>query len=134
MAQNRAIPKEDHARRRKSVTFQDCLVRRAVGIEDKGSGTALIQQLRSESHSIPYPTAFVPKDDKLTRLHAQSAHIEAGHVLLPERAPWLEDVRTEIAAFPQGRHDDQVDANSQFIAWHFERRRWGIQQVPLGGI
>ena len=109
-------------------------MRRAVGIEDKGSGTALIQQLRSESHGIPYPTAFVPKDDKLTRLHAQSAHIEAGHVLLPERAPWLEDLRTEIAAFPQGRHDDQVDANSQFIAWHFERRRWGIQQVPLGGI
>jgi len=105
-----------------------------VLIEDKGSGTALIQQLRSEANGIVYPTAFVPKEDKLTRLHAQSARIEAGHVHLPEQAPWLDDLRTELAAFPQGRHDDQVDSISQFLAWHFERMARTIRTVRLGGV
>jgi predicted phage terminase large subunit-like protein len=107
---------------------------RTILIEDKGSGTALIQQLRSESHGIPFPTAYVPRDDKLTRLHAQSAQIEAGHVHLPERASWLDDLRSEIAAFPQGLHDDQVDSFSQFLAWHFEWRSRVAQQVRLVGV
>ncbi len=107
---------------------------RTILIEDKGSGTALIQQLRRESHGIPFPTAYVPRDDKLTRLHAQSAQIEAGHVHLPERASWLDDLRSEIAAFPQGRHDDQDDSISQFLAWHFEWRSRVAQQVRLVGV
>ena len=103
-------------------------------IEDKGSGTALIQQLRSEPNGICYPTAFVPKDDKLTRFHAQSAWIEAGHVWLPEQASWLEELRLELASFPQGRNDDQVDSISQFLAWHFSRKGSAVQLVKLGGI
>lgn len=107
---------------------------RTLLIEDKGSGTALIQQLRAEPNGIPYPTAFVPKDDKLTRLHAQSAWIEAGHVWLPEQAPWLEELRIELASFPQGRNDDQVDSISQFLAWHFERKSNRVQLVRLSGV
>jgi predicted phage terminase large subunit-like protein len=106
---------------------------RSLLIEDKGSGTALIQQLRAESNGITYPTAFIPKDDKLTRLHAQSAWIEAGHIWLPEQALWLEDLRVEIASFPQGRNDDQVDSISQFLAWHFSRRSKSVQLVQLAG-
>jgi predicted phage terminase large subunit-like protein len=106
---------------------------RTILIEDKGSGTSLIQQLRTEHHGVPYPTAFLPRDDKLTRLHAQSARIEAGHVFLPERAAWLEDLRTELAAFPQSRHDDQVDSISQFLAWFFARRACTVQLVPISG-
>ncbi len=94
-------------------------------IEDKGSGTALIQQLLDERPAdVPYPLRFTPKEDKLTRLHAESARIEAGHVLLPRAAPWLDDFRAEFAAFPQGRHDDQVDSVSQFLSWHFARSRY----------
>lgn len=92
-------------------------------IEDKGSGTPLLQQLRSESHDTPYPTAFTPKEDKLTRLHAQSAWIEAGHIFLPEKTPWLNDLKLELSAFPQGQHDDQIDSISQFLAWHFDMKR-----------
>ena len=36
---------------------------------------------------------------------------------LPERAPWLEDFLVEMMQFPFGRHDDQVDSVSQFLAW-----------------
>ncbi|MEO6113655.1 MAG: phage terminase large subunit [Sphingomicrobium sp.] len=107
---------------------------RTILIEDKGAGTSLIQQLRSEHHGTPYPVAFMPKDDKVTRLHAQSARIEAGHVWLPERAAWLEDLRVELAAFPQARHDDQVDSISQFLTWFFDRKRYALRMVPISGI
>ena len=107
---------------------------RSIIIEDKGSGTSLIQQLRTEHNGTPYPTAFMPKEDKITRLHAASARIEAGHVWLPEGAAWMGDLQTELAAFPQGRHDDQVDSISQFLAWFFERGNRRMQIVRLSGI
>ena len=95
-----------------------------IVIEDKGSGTALLQQLGYENNApAPRPVAFVPKQDKVTRLHAQSAVIEQGRVHLPERAPWLDALQSEIAQFPHGRHDDQVDSMSQFLNWITERER-----------
>jgi len=50
-------------------------------------------------------------------MSAQSAKIETGQLLLPTKAHWLEDFKEEILAFPAGRHDDQVDALSQFLGW-----------------
>lgn len=35
-----------------------------------------------------------------------------GQVWLPTDAPWLGDLERELLAFPNGRHDDQVDALS----------------------
>ena len=51
------------------------------------------------------------------RLHAQTAVIENGFVLLPDEAPWLADYLAELTTFPAGRHDDQVDSTSQALAW-----------------
>ncbi len=45
----------------------------------------------------------------------QAAKLEAGSVLIPEQAPWLDDFRNEILQFPDGRHDDQVDSLSQYL-------------------
>jgi predicted phage terminase large subunit-like protein len=87
----------------------------AVLIEDAGTGAPLTQDLRREGKLRPIPIR--PERDKIVRLEAQSAVIEAGHVLLPEKAPWLDDFRAEILAFPYGRYDDQVDSMSQFLAW-----------------
>ncbi len=86
-----------------------------VLIEDAGTGAPLIQDLRREGKLRPIPIR--PERDKIVRLDAQSAVIEAGHVLLPDQAPWLDDFRSEILAFPGGRYDDQVDSMSQFLAW-----------------
>ncbi len=87
---------------------------RSILIEDKGSGTSLIQDLPREGIR---PVAINPREDKITRMSTQSARIEAGYVLLPERASWLQDFQTEITQFPQGVHDDQVDSLSQFLWW-----------------
>ncbi len=45
----------------------------------------------------------------------QSPKIEAGHVRLPVSASWKEAFITEVAAFPNGKHDDQVDSMSQAL-------------------
>ncbi|MGB7404730.1 MAG: phage terminase large subunit [Pacificimonas sp.] len=106
---------------------------KSIVIEDKGAGTALIQQLRSESNGIARPTAFMPRDDKVTRLHAESARIEGGHVWLPAEASWLEELRIELSSFPNGKHDDQADSISQFLSWYFNHRPKGGKMVPLRG-
>ena len=51
------------------------------------------------------------------RLHAQTATIENGFVHLPQSAPWLAEYLHELSVFPNGRHDDQVDATAQFPDW-----------------
>ncbi len=86
-------------------------------------GTPLIQDLRREGPI--RPIAITPEGDKVTRMSAQSAKIEANYVLLPERAPWLQDFQTEILPFPLGRHDDQVDSLSQFLSWVSRPKRLG---------
>jgi phage terminase large subunit-like protein len=54
--------------------------------------------------------------DKRSRLIAQSDLFAGGSVRLSKSAPWLEDFTAELLAFP-GRHDDQVDALTQGLAW-----------------
>ncbi len=85
----------------------------AVLIEDRSSGTQLIQDLRDDGSV--RPIAINPEGDKITRMYAQTAKLEAGYVLIPEQAPWLDDFRDEILQFPEGRHDDQVDSMSQYL-------------------
>jgi hypothetical protein len=38
-------------------------------------------------------------------------------VFLPKDAPWLYEFKVEVLAFPNGKHDDQVDSLSQFLSW-----------------
>jgi len=96
----------------------------AILIEDKGSGTSLIQEFKfGPRGNMPVPIGITPKEDKVTRLSTQSAKIEAGQVLLPDKAPWLEALKAEILQFPHGRHDDQVDSISQFLQWIDDRSR-----------
>jgi predicted phage terminase large subunit-like protein len=101
-----------------------------VIIEDRSSGTQLIQEFRR--HGPFRPIVFDPKEDKVTRMSAQSAKIEGRQVLLPENAPFLADFKTEILQFPNGRHDDQVDSLSQFLAWT-DRRGHGIRMLKVRG-
>ena len=96
----------------------------SILIEDKGSGTSLIQDLKADHL---YPIAIEPEGDKVVRMSACSARIEAGSVLLPRNAAWLDPFRAELMAFPNGSHDDQADALSQLINW--TRTKVGISMV-----
>jgi predicted phage terminase large subunit-like protein len=86
-----------------------------VLIEDKSSGTQLIQDLRHEGvlNVVEYkPPAGA---DKIMRLHACSDRFENGRVLLPARAPWLDEYITELIGFPGHKYDDQVDSTTQAL-------------------
>src|SRR5437763_7360358 len=86
-----------------------------VRIEDKASGTQLIQELIKDGcHAV---TRYQPTTDKVMRLHAQTALIENGFVYLPETAPWLAEYLHEITVFPNGKHDNQVDPPAQLLHW-----------------
>lgn len=67
---------------------------------------------------------ITPKGDKIDRLAGRTAQLATGKFHLPVSAPWLADLRHELTAFPEGRHDDQVDALTQFLEFVFDRPRW----------
>jgi predicted phage terminase large subunit-like protein len=97
----------------------DCHRPRSVLIEDHASGIGLIQTLRERRLPV---IGIKPKGDKVMRMHAHTATLEAGKVFFKAGVPWLDDFRSEVLAFPYGRHDDQVDALSQLMTWEAERR------------
>jgi predicted phage terminase large subunit-like protein len=84
----------------------------ALFIEKKGSGMSLLQDLRQRDI---YAIGIEPEGDKIMRMSEQTARIEAGSVFLPRQAPWLDEFRHEVLAFPNGRYNDQVDALSQAL-------------------
>jgi predicted phage terminase large subunit-like protein len=88
----------------------------SVVIEDKASGTQLIQELKQECtlYGIkPYEPP--PGSDKVLRLHTQTALFESGRVLLPVSAPWLDEYQRELTSFPGSKYDDQVDSTTQAL-------------------
>lgn len=83
---------------------------RQMGIEDKASGTGLIQDLRV-SGSIPVAGIERVKD-KLTRVMDVVGYIESGRVFLPANAPFTSEFVGEAEAFTPNdshAHDDQID-------------------------
>jgi predicted phage terminase large subunit-like protein len=79
---------------------------RAIKVEDKVSGTGLIQTLKREG----VPVLPIQRDrDKVTRAYDAAPLVESGNVLLPRDAPWLSDFLAEASVFPNGAHDDMVD-------------------------
>ena len=71
-----------------------------IVIEDKASGTQLIQDLNSEQMYGVQPYQPPSGTDKTMRLHAQTTMFENGHVLLPTTASWLADYLNELLSFP----------------------------------
>lgn len=87
---------------------------RAKYIEDKANGSAVIQTLQHEISGI---IAVEPDGGKEARANAVSPLVEAGNVYLPHPAwrPWANDIIEEATAFPNGAHDDDVDAMTQAL-------------------
>jgi len=87
-----------------------------VLVEDKSSGTQLIQELRADGFA-RVQAAPANNDDKIMRLRGQTAKIQGHFALFPEKAPWLDTYLSELLAFPNSKYDDQVDATVHALAW-----------------
>ena len=77
------------------------------------------------SNDIPGILPVNPEGGMVARATAVSPLIEAGNVYLPhpQFMPWVNEFIEECAAFPNGAHDDQVDAMTQaLLRWNMVPR------------
>ena len=87
---------------------------RGFYVEDKASGQSLIQELRNQSGMAVIPVKV--GNDKVSRLNAVLPLIEGGRVFLPDEAQWLDSFMDEAQSFPNGKHDDMIDALSMGLS------------------
>jgi predicted phage terminase large subunit-like protein len=83
-----------------------------VLIEDAGFGTALIQEFKTADFSV---VAVKPEYEKKIRMAIQAKKFDNGQVFFPKEGSWLRELEDELFAFPNSRHDDQVDSISQAL-------------------
>lgn len=100
-------------------------------MEKAGSGHALYQDLRSTGGH--WPVMITPVPSKEERFNGCLGEVEAGHFLLPRDAPWLDDFKRELKAFPHGKYDDQVDSFSQFVKYQLATWQWLLTEFEPDG-
>lgn len=103
-----------------------------VLIEKKANGAAIIEELtaaiadakvtdREGRPIVCVLEAIEPKGDgggKVARAAAAMPAVEAGHVYVLDGAAWADDFIGEVAAFPNGKKDDRVDALTQALNFY----------------
>lgn len=91
---------------------------RAVLVEDKASGTGLLQTVGRNS---PLPLTPVQRStDKLTRAMDTAPQLKAGKVYLPEGEPWIVEFVAEHSLFSADdshKHDDIVDNTMDAVSY-----------------
>lgn len=89
---------------------------RGMFVEDKVSGTSLIQRIRNAGK---FPIIPIPRHiSKVVRAYNATPSIASGLVFLPEESEWLFDYKEEfrkITALMTHKHDDQMDATCDAI-------------------
>lgn len=91
---------------KKHAAMQNAGSLRAFKVEDKVSGTGLIQKLRREG----IPIVGIPRmKDKVTRAFDAAPLVESGNVVVMNDVPHLVDLMAEASVFPNGAHDDAID-------------------------
>jgi predicted phage terminase large subunit-like protein len=102
---------------------------KTILIEDKASGTQLIQELVYDGvHAVKQ---YTPTMEKIMRMDSVPSTIENGFVHLPEKAPWLGEYLHELTSFPNAKYDDQADSTSQALDWFKQsntKGRLGLHQ------
>ncbi len=96
-----------------------------VIVEAKASGLPLTHELRNMG--IPVVN-FTPSrgNDKVSRVHSVSPLFEAGMVWAPDET-FSDELIEEVAAFPNGEHDDLVDSMTQALMRY---RQGNFVQLP----
>lgn len=95
-----------------------------VIVEKKANGAAMIDVLRPQIQSLH---AWNPTGDKKSRAQAMAPAVENGNYFLPDNDVAMFHVKQfihEWAIFPNGAHDDQVDAATQMHLRCKKRLTW----------
>ena len=87
-----------------------------IGVETVAFQLAAVQDLRSNDALLAHTISEArPDKDKLARAMPWASRAQAGQVHLVA-GPWVRDFVNEACDFPQGSHDDQVDAVSGAVS------------------
>ena len=86
---------------------------RGMWVEDKSSGTGLIQTLAREGVPV---IPMQRNKDKISRANDVLPIVESGQVYLPQNAEFLSAYMAEFGTFPMGAHDDQIDPTIDAIS------------------
>ncbi len=103
---------------------------REMKVEDKSSGTGLIQEL-ARADRIPVK-GIERNKDKLTRVMDVASFIESGYVCLLEESPFLTDFINECEAFTADdthAHDDQIDPLCDAITDMLASKPGGLMDI-----
>ena len=103
-------------------------------IEKTANGPALLSKL-SKRHRAR-AVAIVPRDSKTTRFRRHYDKYLAGRIRIQNDASFRDKFIEEVTSFPHGRHDDQVDAMTQFLDYLAKRDDidFGRSNITRGGI
>jgi predicted phage terminase large subunit-like protein len=84
-------------------------------IEDASSGTGLASMPEERGYQTELrPTGGRGKEERLeSQLHMFAQH----RILLKKSQPWTVELENELMRFPFSKHNDQVDALTQYLAW-----------------
>lgn len=86
-------------------------------VEKAAAGNPLIQDLELDLGGM---LGINVKGDKKVRAAVMLPSVEAGNIFLLEGAAWISGFLAILCAFPNGIHDDQVDALSQLVQFFRE--------------
>jgi predicted phage terminase large subunit-like protein len=95
-------------------------------VEKKSAGVAIYQELRRTGIPVQEYTPHRGTGDKYARLNSVSDIIASGMVWMPAKQ-WADEVIEEMAAFPNGSHDDLVDSTVMAL---MRFRQGGFIRLP----
>lgn len=83
-------------------------------VEKKANGQAIIDTLNSQIGGI---VPFTPTESKLSRVRSTLPLFSSGNIYFPNKSidPNIDDFIKELKDFPNGKHDDEVDAMTQYL-------------------
>ena len=96
------------------------------GIESKSMGLTLYQSMIRSG--LPILELTPGTKDKYTRALSMAPRYQAGMVYHRQGASWVDELETELASFPSGAHDDQVDV----VVYAGDVMEWVLGNVPSG--
>lgn len=111
--------------------YGDFVTRRLV--EKKANGAAALDVLKDKVRGL---TPITPNTSKELRAEVVAPQFEAGLVYFPDPLmpgyEWVLPTIEEITQFPAAKHDDTVDAMSQFLTWARGLRQKVSVAIPQG--
>lgn len=98
-------------------------------IEKKANGDAIIRTLRQ--YGIDNVQAINPRESKIARAEASTFYLSSQGVKFV-KTPFSDQLIDQAIAFPNGKHDDMVDALTQFVNAKLIKRQSGYD-LTIGG-